>query len=163
VSRALVGHFERLLGFEREATARALASLGTVPAAQQAGEHARRARGILAHAQLARHEWLSRLGVIERRAWEQFPDWPAERLKEDADRLDGAWGAYLSRLTDADLEQRIEYRSLDGSAWRSRVGDVIAHVLNHSTYHRGQVAMLVKQAGGTPASTDVIVLSRERG
>ena len=84
MSRALVGHFERVLGFEREATARSLASLGSIPEGNRAGEAARRARGILAHAQLARHEWLARLGVIERRAWEQFPDWAVERLAEDA-------------------------------------------------------------------------------
>ena len=39
---------------------------------------------------------------------------------------------------------------------------MILHVHNHSTYHRGQLARLVAECGGTPAITDLISLTRRR-
>jgi uncharacterized damage-inducible protein DinB len=49
---------------------------------------------------------------------------------------------------------------LDGSAQSSSLPDIITHVCNHGTYHRGQVAKSLKAAGIQPVSTDFIVFSR---
>jgi DUF1680 family protein len=41
--------------------------------------------------------------------------------------------------------------------------DLLRHVVNHSTYHRGQVTLLARLAGATPVSTDLAAFQRERG
>lgn len=157
-----VPHWLIMLEYERQATARAIASLRTVPMTPAEHPDSARARGVLAHAIMARHEWLSRLGAIEKRAWVMFPDWTIDQLETDAARLDAAWSAYLVGLDEAALARVVVYHAFDGTGYSSTVAEVLTHVFNHSTYHRGQVAMLVKQAGGQPASTDFIALTRKR-
>ncbi len=52
------------------------------------------------------------------------------------------------------------YKSMDGKPGASVTDDIITQVFNHSSYHRGQVAMLIAQAGGERPVTDYIFLAR---
>jgi uncharacterized damage-inducible protein DinB len=40
---------------------------------------------------------------------------------------------------------------------------LVQHVANHSTYHRGQVTSLLRQVGGRTVQTDMVVFDREAG
>ena len=85
-------------------------------------------------------------------------------MAEAADLLQsahGPWAEYLARVTDGELGRMIEYQSLDAGRFRNRVEDVLAQLFGHSSYHRGQIAMLVKAAGGEPAVTDLIYWCRQ--
>jgi uncharacterized damage-inducible protein DinB len=62
--------------------------------------------------------------------------------------------AFLDRLTDADLEGVVSYRGGDGKAFAHPLGQLMRHVVNHSTYHRGQLATLLRQLGQAPPNTD---------
>lgn len=150
-------HFSTMRHYEAWAAERTLASIAASP--PDAPETAR-ARGIFAHIQKARQMWLFRLGAGEKPVWEMFPDWPIDRLRQEAHATDTAWGKYLEALTEAELRREVAYASTEGRGFVSTVGEILAHVFNHSTYHRGQIAMLVAKAGGPPASTDLIVFSR---
>lgn len=44
--------------------------------------------------------------------------------------------------------------------WLRRLGGLLRHVVNHSTYHRGQVATQMRQLGATPPSTDLVAYLR---
>jgi uncharacterized damage-inducible protein DinB len=67
---------------------------------------------------------------------------------------------YLARLTDGDLGGVIEYRTLSGQASADPLADLIRHAVNHSTYHRGQVATQLRQLGVTPPGTDLVAYLR---
>ena len=70
---------------------------------------------------------------------------------------------FVSGLDAAGLERTLEYRSLTGHASVSPYWQMIVHVVNHGSYHRGQVATMLRQLGATPAqSTDMITFFRER-
>ena len=49
----------------------------------------------------------------------------------------------------------------DAGRFRNRVEDILTQMFGHSWYHRGQIAVLVRAAGGTPAVTDLIYWCRE--
>jgi uncharacterized damage-inducible protein DinB len=68
---------------------------------------------------------------------------------------------FLAPLTDADLDGEVSYRGADGKAFLHPLGQLIRHVVNHSTYHRGQLATLLRQAGHTPPNTDFTRYLRE--
>ena len=72
-----------------------------------------------------------------------------------------SWADYLARADDGELARVCEYQSLDAGRFRSRVEDILAQLFGHSWYHRGQIAMLVRAAGGEPAVTDLIYWCRE--
>ncbi len=158
----MLTHFRTLLTYEREANARVIASLRSIPEPNQKSDTAKRARGIFGHMQNARHLWLSRLGGCKPRPWVMFPDLPIDALDDDARVLDGLWQNYLAGLSNADLSRDIDYQSTDGSRFRSTMSEIITQIFNHSNYHRGQIAMLVKQSGGESASTDFIVITRRK-
>jgi uncharacterized damage-inducible protein DinB len=69
--------------------------------------------------------------------------------------------SFLAPLTDADLDGVLTYRGFDGKAFSHPLGQTMKHVVNHSTYHRGQLATLLRQAGHTPPNTDFTRYLRE--
>jgi uncharacterized damage-inducible protein DinB len=71
--------------------------------------------------------------------------------------------AFLRELSDDDLARPLAYRNLKGDAFSEPLVEQLLHVVNHSTYHRGQVATLSRQAGFAPPATDLIVFRREGG
>lgn len=57
-------------------------------------------------------------------------------------------------------DQEINYSNSDGSRFINTVEEILYHIVNHSTYHRGQVASQFRQNGLNPPVTDFIVLKR---
>ena len=70
--------------------------------------------------------------------------------------------AFVGKLSAADLDRSFEYRDTKGNPYRSVFREVLQHLANHGTYHRGQVTTLLRQLGAKPVSTDLIVFYRER-
>ena len=68
---------------------------------------------------------------------------------------------FVSTRNAADLAQRIDYRNTKGIAFSNPLWEMLRHLVNHSTYHRGQVATLLRQSGTKPASTDLILFYRQ--
>lgn len=89
-------------------------------------------------------------------AAEELPDVPAI----DARRLvlERQQRAFIDTLTDELLERRYSVKDRDYSLVQT-----MQHVLNHSTYHRGQVALLLRQLGHTPPATDYRVFLDSTG
>lgn len=106
--------------------------------------------------------WLSRLGVIPTTTGPLFPEDPdIARVGEEWRQVQGLWDDYLSRVDDAALDREFEYQSLDAGRFHNRVEDILGQLFGHSSYHRGQIAMLIRAAGGEPAVTDLIFWCRE--
>jgi len=138
------------------ADARTLDALRAMPPGTPEAE---RARTIYAHLAAAEHVWLARL---EGRA-PVHPVWPALELDEAAAlAADSAAGlrALAAGLDAAELARDVAYRTSAGQSFVNTVGDILAHVALHGSYHRGQLALLARQGGGTPAATDFVVFVR---
>lgn len=72
--------------------------------------------------------------------------------------------AYVDGLDDHGLERVNAYKLLSGQPGASVLWHMIQHVVNHATYHRGQVTTLLRQLGAAPPkSTDLITYYREIG
>jgi uncharacterized damage-inducible protein DinB len=162
MARELAGRFERWFEYERDAHARVLRSLDSVPAERQSGPEFAKAVAILAHVAAARRVWLVRLGILAGAQGTLSPE--KLTLAEVADLLQSVhdpWAEYLARVTDEEIGREVEYQSLDAGRFRNRVEDILAQLFGHSWYHRGQIALLVRAAGGEPAVTDLIYWCRE--
>ncbi len=95
-------------------------------------------------------------------AWVDPPDPPTlMELRVQLATIEEERAAFLASLTDADLEGVVSYRAPDGLAFSHPLGQLIRHVVNHSTYHRGQLATQLRQLGQTPPSTDFTKYIRE--
>jgi len=85
-----------------------------------------------------------------------MPAWADEptltELKVQLAAIEAERASFLAQLTDADVEGMVSYRAPDGKAFAHPLGQLMRHVVNHSTYHRGQLATLLRQLGHTPTA-----------
>jgi uncharacterized damage-inducible protein DinB len=158
----LIQRFRRWLEYERDAHAKVVRSLESVPADRRDSPEYRKATSILAHVATARRVWLGRLGVIPLAPGSLFPEGkPLADVVDELRIVQDQWTEYLNRLTDEEIGHTVEYQSLDAGRFRNRIEDILAQLFGHSSYHRGQIASLVRAAGGEPATTDYIYWARE--
>jgi uncharacterized damage-inducible protein DinB len=114
---------------------------------------------LYAHILGAEHVWLARL--VGRTP--AYPVWPQLNLDEcatlAADTRNGLT-EFVSSLAPSDLALEIAYTNSAGAAFQSRIDDVLTQIVTHGCYHRGQIALLVREAGREPQPTDYIAFVR---
>jgi uncharacterized damage-inducible protein DinB len=122
------------------------------------------ALGRMAHILSAEKLWLDR--ILQQPP--TMPVWPALSLNDCfklEQEISRAYESYLARLANqfapGSLDDKVEYRNSKGEFWSSCVEDILTHVLFHSTYHRGQIALQLRAAGSQPAYTDFIHAVRQ--
>lgn len=124
--------------------------------------------GRMAHILSAQKLWLERI----RKQRQSLPVWPASTIEDYlqlANEMSSAYRNYLaelttqpeSRLASRSLNEPVEYRNSKGEPWSSRVEEILTHVLFHSAYHRGQIALQMRASGAEPAYTDFIHAVRQ--
>jgi uncharacterized damage-inducible protein DinB len=120
-------------------------------------------RDTLAHIVGAQFVWLERFhgrvppGLLPAA---DFPDLAS--LTERSNEIQQGLTDYVDGLSAQDLVETFEYRDLKGRAHSNVRWQTLQHLANHGTYHRGQVATLLRQLGVKPVSTDLIAFYRER-
>ncbi|HET7293138.1 MAG TPA: DinB family protein [Vicinamibacteria bacterium] len=126
--------------------------------------------GTLVHILAAKCFWLrlwrgeSIEEVLRRDAeWEQarFADLTALEARWSVEDRD--LQVFLEGLTDAQLKTRMAYQLDQGQPREFSLAHMMQHVVNHSSYHRGQVITLLRQLGQTPPATDFLEFLREPG
>ncbi len=119
---------------------------------------------LMAHIVAARRLWLWRMGVSKETL--DLSDLEPRHvafasLRDLVNQAERPWADYMIRLDDAELRRTFEYKSFDAGKFRNVVEDILMQLYGHSLYHRGQIALLVRQAGGVPTSTDFLFWTRE--
>jgi uncharacterized damage-inducible protein DinB len=92
---------------------------------------------------------------------ESFPD--LDSIRKASREHEAKMRALLERLGQDGVNRRIAFTSrLDGKDHNDLFWQMFQHVVNHGTYHRGQVTMMLKLLGAKPVGTDLIVFYWER-
>jgi uncharacterized damage-inducible protein DinB len=128
------------------------------------GSSFRSIRDTMAHLHAAEWIWLQRWNGESPAG---LP--PADRFA-DVDAVERAWRemevqirAYFEPLDDRALERVIGYKSPVGVPAASALWQMLQHVVNHGSYHRGQVTAMLRQLGAAPPKAmDLIAFYRER-
>jgi uncharacterized damage-inducible protein DinB len=128
------------------------------------GSSFRSVRDTLAHIYGAEWIWLERWhGRIPSAlpSADDFPDFNSVRSRwaQHEANLD----SFVVSLTTSELERVIKYKNTQGTPFEGPLWPMLQHVVNHSSYHRGQIATLLRQLGAKPVSTDLILFHREHG
>jgi uncharacterized damage-inducible protein DinB len=150
--------FQRMFTYDSWANHECLSTIGA------AGSGSADGLARMAHILSAEKLWLERIQQHP----QTLPVWPASTIDDCvalAGEMASKWQDYLAQLEAkiprASFEDTIEYRNSKGEPWSSRVEDILMHVLFHSAYHRGQIALQMRASGTTPASTDFIHAVRQ--
>lgn len=163
-------HFRRLFEYDAWASARVNDSLRSAREHLEHGGAAAEAPALIkalqiwGHVQWARRMWLSRLGAAEPPSMDEgmFPTRSLETALAECADMDHRWAGYINALTPERLAVVCRYTSTEGVPYETAVADILTHAVNHSTYHRGQIARLVAECGGAVAVTDYVAFARTR-
>jgi uncharacterized damage-inducible protein DinB len=74
--------------------------------------------------------------------------------------IDGWFVDYAAALPAAELDQPVEFDFIGGGRGRMSRAEIVLHVVNHGTYHRGHAADMLYRAGLQPPITDLPVFLR---
>lgn len=101
---------------------------------------------------------------------EKRPHGIGELRKVQHENLEGFWPAraamdrklidYLDVLSDAELEEVVEYELIGGNKGALSRAMCLSHLVTHGSYHRGWIADMFGQAGTMPAVIDIPVYER---
>lgn len=118
-------------------------------------------RDTLVHIMSAEWVWLSRLqGMSPAGMPDEWKTLMSDGVRAEWRAIDDGFRRSLDSLAETDLDRVVEYRNLAGQPMSSSVLQILRHVVNHSTYHRGQITTLLRQLGAMPPATDLIVFYR---
>ena len=83
-------------------------------------------------------------------------------LRKSWDEFEPRLLGFVRGLTQNDLDRVLEYKTLRFGVYSNPLWQSMQHVVNHGTYHRGQVTTLLRQLGAQPVLTDLMHFYRER-
>ena len=149
----------RLFDYNRWANGRAFegaAALTAEELSRSIGGSFTSVLGTLTHLVGAEWVWLERWhGRSPRALPTDFAT--VEDLRRRLTEVEEGQKAVLGALTSERLASMITYVNFAGQTWTYALGDALVHLVNHGTYHRGQVATLLRQLGKKPLSTDFLL------
>jgi uncharacterized damage-inducible protein DinB len=111
------------------------------------------------HLLAATRVWLGRIRGEDTQEWNLWPVLAIETLIPMLREADQQMLSLTASETE-NFDRIIHYRNQSGKFFDTKLSDILIHIVNHATYHRGQLATAVKNAGGEPAVTDYIAWVR---
>ncbi len=118
--------------------------------------------GTLAHLVGAEWAWLRRWQGVSPTARPSWVDAPApSALRAALTEVEAERRVFLVGLEEADLVCPLTYTFFNGTTATQPLGNLLFHVANHSTYHRGQAASMLRRLGAPPPPTDYLVYTAQ--
>jgi uncharacterized damage-inducible protein DinB len=127
------------------------------------GSSFRSIRDTLVHIMLVEWLWLERWHGRSPSAYppnSEFPHLDSIRARWsqiERDLLD-----YIASLTPEEVQRVVQHKTTAGVPQAAPLWQMLQHLVNHGTYHRGQIATMLRQLGAKPLATDLIFFYRER-
>lgn len=166
MTSAAIRNLRLLTRYSAWANARLFEALARLPAGEVTARRHHGAHsmvGTLGHAWVVDQIWQAHLEGRPHGYSSRQPEVePAlAQLQLDQAALDQWYIAYADGLDAARHEEVVAFRFVDGGEGAMRRGDILLHVVNHKTYHRGYVAQMLYEAGSRPPVMDLPVFLRD--
>ena len=162
-------HFAMMADYNAWANGRLFRMASQLPDEQyrrDVGAYFKSLHGTLNHLMVADLIWLRRLtgagdhpSNLNAIVFDDLPSLSAARQQEDQRIV-----RFVESLSDAQLEEMCDYRTLNGTPQKQPRQEILAHLFNHQTHHRGQAHTILTLLGvSEPDGLDLLLMQRERG
>ena len=116
--------------------------------------------GTLVHIFAADRVWLRRIHGQAPTAFVEPEDRDFARLPEAWLAVHRGWKEWAALLNDSQVMENISYRDLAGNQYQQPAWQIVLHLVNHGTHHRGAVAGFLRAMGHAPPKLDLIFYYR---
>jgi uncharacterized damage-inducible protein DinB len=160
-------HFVMMANYNAWANARLFRMAGALTDElyrREVGAYFKNLHGTLNHLLVADRIWMHRLtgtgdqpNKLNANLFDDLASLHAARVEEDG-RLLG----FVQGLAEPAFEEFLDYRMLNGALQRQRRREILAHLFNHQTHHRGQAHAILTVLGvAEPEPLDLLIMQRE--
>jgi uncharacterized damage-inducible protein DinB len=153
--------FQTLYQYNRWANGRVLEAVSKLTAEQFTRDLSNSfgsVRNTLTHIMGAEWVWLRRWKGTSPKSFHDPAEFPnIQTLRAKWVEIEREQIEYINSLTDESLATMITYVNFKGESWTYTLWQMLQHLVNHSTYHRGQVTTMLRQLGAAPAATDFLL------
>jgi uncharacterized damage-inducible protein DinB len=133
---------------------------------KEVGAYFKSLHGTLNHLLVSDRIWMWRLtgagdhpNELHEILFDDLPSLHAARVEEDSRII-----AFVQSLDEPAFEEVWDYRTLNGTPQRQRRREILAHLFNHETHHRGQAHAILTVLGvAEPESLDLLIMQRDKG
>jgi len=120
-------------------------------------------RGTLTHIMAGEWIWLERWkGVSPSRLLDEGEFSDVVALRDRWTLIEEHRASWLESLREEDVPAPVHYRTTHGREFSAPLWQLVQHVANHSTHHRGQVVALTRMLGAKGVNTDLLSWDRDR-
>ena len=116
---------------------------------------------ILAHLLITEREYYERLYGKNSTGFDFWPSLSLEECGLLARETAEAYEKLLRRFDDEGLDIRAKYHTSEGIPYENTYRELLTHVLIHSSIHRGNIILKLREEGFTPPKIDYIIYLRE--
>jgi len=148
-----VEHLRNLFAYNDWANRRVIVSLKSAESAKSLS--------ILTHLLITEKEYYERLYGKDSSGVDFWPTLSLEECGALARESAEAYEKLLRRFEDSGLDIRVRYRNSKGTAYENTYREMLTHVLLHSSIHRGNIILKMREDGFEPPVIDYIIYLRE--
>ncbi len=113
---------------------------------------------LMGHIVAAQFLWFHRINGMPPAKVKLWGEYKLDQLNEMVEKANQMWLEFIEREESFDRE--LTYKNYTGDPYVNNVESIMIHLVNHCSYHRAQIAMLLRQSGLEPINTDFITYDR---
>lgn len=151
------------LHYTEWASQRVLAAAAALPAEELTRDHGTADKsilGTLVHIFAADRHWLARVRLQDPGRFIEQSDHSLEVLQREWPAIHQGWRDWHATLTPQSTAEPIHYADLKGRPYATPAWQIVLHVVNHATHHRGQISGFLRHMGHRPQPLDLIAYYR---
>ena len=146
-------HLRDLFGYDDWANRRTLDALRNQPS--------ERSLQIFAHIVITKQEYFERLHGKDSTGFNFWPDLSLEECEQLIHKTTDEFEQLLRGTDESVLERIASYKTSEGVPFENSYRELLTHVLFHSSIHRGNIVLKMREEGLEPPKIDYILYLRE--
>ncbi len=119
--------------------------------------------GTLVHIYAADRAWIGHIESAPPAAFlDSAIDMHLSVLQNDWPVVQQRWHTMAANLDDNTVQTVVSYTDTKGNPYQSTIQQIVLHVINHATHHRGQVSGFLRAMGHRPPVLDLMKYYRQQ-
>jgi len=113
---------------------------------------------LMSHLVVAQFLWLNRIEGLPKPPYALWQQYPLSQLQTMSAEIGSRWLAFIE--ANDTFDRLLKYHNYTGDYFENQVDNIMIHLVNHCSYHRGQIALRLRELGFEPVNTDFITYDR---